>query len=85
MTIVDLYTIKTLLNLQSYPTTSPSLSALSEDFVATHCSTPPMQVVLPCFRDCSCVIDLPLHSGFQVLLFVAHAVCSGVDALQLAC
>ncbi|KAF1605016.1 Cysteine and histidine-rich domain-containing protein 1, partial [Eudyptes chrysolophus] len=29
------------------------------------------------------IISIPLHSGFQLLLFAAHAACTGVDALEL--
>ncbi|GAB0181751.1 CUB and sushi domain-containing protein 3 [Grus japonensis] len=70
-------------SLQGYPIASPSLPIPSEEFIAIHCSTPVVRVIPPCFCDGNYIIVFPLHNGFQLLLFVAHAVCIGVDALQL--
>jgi len=42
-----------------------------------------MRVIPPCFCDGDQVIAVLLHNSFQLLLFVAHAACNGVDALEL--
>ncbi len=43
-----------------------------------------MGVVPPRFSNGNQVIVILPHNRFQLLLFVAHAACIGVDALQLA-
>lgn len=70
--------IETLLNKEN-DTTTPSLFLPSEDVIDTHCSTLLMGAIQPC----SVTVCLS-HDGFQILLLVAHAVCTSVDAIQLS-
>lgn len=42
-----------------------------------------MQIIPPCFHDGDCIVVFPLYNGFQLVLFVAHPACTGVDAIQL--
>jgi len=44
-----------------------------------------MLAVPPHFSDGDQVIALLLYNGFQLLLFIAHAMCIGVDALEMSC
>jgi len=51
------------------------LAFLSNELVAIHCSTPDMEAIPSCFSNGNSVILYSPHSGFQLLLFVAHAAC----------
>jgi len=44
-----------------------------------------MRVVPPRFCDGDQVVAVLLHNGFQLLLFIAHATCIGVNTLELGC
>lgn len=68
---------------QSHLTASPSLPIPSEELIAISCSTSAVRVILLCFTDGNYFIAFLLHNSFYSLLFVAHAVHTGVDALQL--
>jgi len=39
--------------------------------------------ILPCFCDSNQIIIFQIHHGFQFLLLIYHAACTGVKALQL--
>ncbi|KAK4832461.1 hypothetical protein QYF61_023508 [Mycteria americana] len=67
-----------------YPTASPSLPIPPEEFIAIHHCTPVVRVIPPYFHDGNHIIVFLVYNGFQLLLFVAHAACIGVEALQLA-
>lgn len=62
----------------------PLLSCLTLlNILKPSCSTPVIWVITPCFCHSSYAIVFQFHNGFQLLLFVAHAACISVDALQL--
>lgn len=67
-------TVKTLPNVQSHHTTSPSLPVPSEELGAIHCSIPLMES--------SYIRALLLHNGLWLLLCCPHC-CTGADARQL--
>ena len=75
--------VKTLSNTQGCPIASHSLPIPSEEFIAIHCSPPVAWVMSPGFCDCKHITVFQLQNSFQLLLFFAHAVCIGVDALHL--
>jgi len=79
----SLYTIEAVPNTQSHPTDSFSLLIPSEELIAIHLTTPVIRVILPCFCDGDQIIAVLLYKGFQLLLFIAHAACVGVDTLEL--
>ena len=58
----------------------PAAEAGSE---AIHDSMPVMRAVPPHF--CDDDLAVLLYNGFQLLLFIAHATCISVDALELGC
>lgn len=70
-------------NIQGYPTASDSLPFPFEEFIAIHCSTSVLWLVSPSLCDGNYVPVFLLQHGFPFLLFVVHAVCISVDALQL--
>lgn len=64
---------------------SPSYSSLlipSKEVIDIHCNTPVVWLLPSCLCGSHAIIFL-LHHGFQFFPFVVHAVCIGVDALQL--
>lgn len=65
-------TARALPEIQSCPTACPCSLGLSEELVATYCSSPAMRVIPACFHEY--VLAFLLLSGLQLLL-VAHAVC----------
>lgn len=73
ITITKLQIIKTLTNIQGYPTTSLSLPIPSEEFVAIRRSTLVVQVMPPCFR------------GGNLPQFSCCAVASSSSSLFLCC
>lgn len=74
----QLFTLNPLLDVEGNPSISPSSPVSSEQAVAINSDTPVMGFIPPSFSNYQ-------PSGFQLLLFVAHAACIGVKALQLAC
>jgi len=46
---------------------------------------PVMRVVSPRFCDGDQVVAVLLYNGFELLLFIAHAMCVGIDTLELGC
>jgi len=65
--------------------TSLSSPIPSEEFINIHHSTPVMTVIPPLFCDGDQVIAVLLYNGFQLLMFIAHAMSVGVDVLELVC
>ena len=81
ITIVELYTIKAVPNIQCHPIAYLSLPIPFEEFIPIHCSTPVMGVIQSCF--CDQVIAVLMYNGFKLLLFIVRATCIGVDAIEL--